>query len=108
MSAHFADQLRARPGTIVLSPGATPRLTIRVQSLEAYDTVRIDAPAAEPVVHVKVAALAALDPTAAYPDEFVVKHRGVEILDEALGLSASGIPDGAIISISHRRRRPVR
>ena len=108
MSTPFADQLRARPGTIVLSPGATPRLTIRVQSLEQYDVVRIDAPADESVVNVKVAALAVLDPVAAFHDDFVVKHRGVEMLDERVSLTAAGIPDGAIISVSHRRRRPVR
>ena len=108
MSRSFADGLRARPGTIVLSPDGTPRVTIRVQSLEGYDAVRVEAPADEPVVGVKVAALAALDPVAAFHAEFVVKHRGVEILDETLGLSGAGIPDGAILSVSHRRRRPVR
>lgn len=108
MSTRFADQLRARPGTIVVSPEGTPRMTIRVQSLEAYDAVRIDAPASEPVVAIKVAALAALDPMASFHDEFVVKHGGVEILDESVSLSAAGIPDGAIISVAHRRRRPVR
>ena len=108
MSHHFADALRARPGTIVLAPDGSPRVTLRVQSLEAYDAIRVEAPAHAPVVSVKVAALAALDPAAVFHDEFVVKHRGVEILDETLGLSAAGIPDGAIISVSHRRRRPVR
>jgi hypothetical protein len=108
MSANFAGQLRARPGTIRLPSDEGPRVTIRVQLLEAYDAVRVEAGANAAVVEVKVAALAELDPAAPFHDEFVVKHRGVEILDEALGLAAAGIPDGAIISVSHRRRRPVR
>ena len=108
MSAQFTDQLRARASTIVLAPGAGSRLSVRVQLLESYDTVRIDAPADATVLSLKVAALAVLEPGVTACDDFVVKHRGVEVLDESQELAAAGIPDRTILSVSHRRRRAVR
>ena len=108
MSADFPDSLRTHGDPIVLAPGATPRTTVRVQLLEAWDAVLVDAPVNEPVLAVKVAALAVLDPTADFHDDFVVKHRGVEVRDESCGLADAGIPLHATLSISHRRRRPVR
>lgn len=107
MSAPFTDQLRARAGTITI-PGDGARLTVRVQYLEGWDAVRVDAPATTSVLGVKTAALAVLEPGVPVTDDFVVKHRGVELLDERLALAAAGIPDHGILSVSHRRRRPVR
>jgi hypothetical protein len=40
--------------------------------------------------------------------DFVMKFRGWDILDEASPLSELGIDDGAILLLTHRRRRPVR
>ncbi len=108
MSADFPDNLRTRGAPIVLAPDATPRTTVRVQLLESWDAVLVDCPANEPVVAVKVAALAVLDPAADFHDDFVVKHRGVEVRDESCGLADAQIPVHATISLSHRRRRPVR
>ena len=108
MSRPFPDVLRVRAQAVVVTPGAEPRQSLRVQLLEAWDTVLIDAPCAEPVAGVKVAALAALDPTAAFHEDYVVKYLGVEVRDESQGLAAAGIPPHATLSISHRRRRPVR
>ena len=108
MSVDFPDDLRTQGNPIVLAPGATPRLTVRVQLLEAWDAVLVDCPVNEPVVAVKVAALAVLDPAADFHDDFVVKHRGVEVRDESRGLADADIPPHATLSISHRRRRPVR
>jgi hypothetical protein len=80
---------------------------VRVEVPEVWDVVRIDAPPSEPVLAVKVAALAALEPRgdqAAY----VIKLRGFEVLDESLSLAACGAIDGSIFLLTHRRRRPVR
>ncbi|MBI3791071.1 MAG: hypothetical protein HY275_09340 [Gemmatimonadetes bacterium] len=107
MSRPFPDALRARPGTISVGDGLGERVTIRVQLLEAWDAVLIEASPNEPVVAVKVAALAALDPSADFHDDFVVKHLGVEVRDESQGLAQAGIPPHATLSLSHRRRRPV-
>ena len=108
MSGDFPDNLRTHGAPIVVAPGGSPRVTVRVQLLEAWEAVLVDAPANEPVVAIKVAALAVLDPSADFHDDFVVKHRGVEVRDESCGLADAGIPAHATISISHRRRTPVR
>ena len=105
----FVAGLRTRRDEIVLGPAdAAPRWTVRVQVAEVWDAVRVSAPAAEPVAHVKVAALAALLPDARHHEDFVMKLGGVEVLDEGAALSASGAEDGSIFLVTHRRRRPVR
>jgi len=56
----FVAQLRSRPGVIRLGADGQPRITIRVQLAEAWDTVRVETPPTEPVGAVKAEALAAL------------------------------------------------
>jgi hypothetical protein len=75
---------------------------------EVWDTVRIDAPASEPVLSVKVAALRALFPDGEFHEDFVLKRNGFEVLDETASLRETGAVDGTIFLVTHRRRRPVR
>jgi hypothetical protein len=42
------------------------------------------------------------------PDEYVVKFRGAEMLDESVSLKDVGIPPNAALIVLPRRRRPVR
>jgi hypothetical protein len=100
--------LRARPHTLDLAAPDEDALTIRVQLLEAWDAIRVRVAADEPVVSVKVRALEALDPSAEFHDAFVVKHRGIEILDEGESLAQAGVVNGATLLIMSRRRRPTR
>jgi hypothetical protein len=105
----FVTTLRARPGELRLgADDAAPRWTVRVQVAEVWDAVRVSAPAAEPVLAVKVAALEALLPDAAYHDDYVLKLGGVEVLDENAPLADAGARDGSIFLLTHRRRRPIR
>jgi hypothetical protein len=83
-------------------------LHIRVQVADLWDSVRVDAPPTEPVLSVKRAALAALYPDGADPDELVVRLHGFEILDESRSLTEAGVRDGSILLLVARRRRPVR
>ena len=111
MSAPFVTTLRARPGEIRLggaTDGAAGQLTVRVQMPEVWDVVRIVVSPNEPVLAVKVRALEALFPEALMHEDFVLKLRGWEILDEAASLAAAGVIDGSILLLTHRRRRPVR
>lgn len=105
----FVNSLRARPG--VISVGDTSGGTVlhlRVEMPEVWDTVRIDAPANEPVLAVKVHALQALCPGALFHDDYVIKLRGIEVLDESVSLQAAGARDGSIFLVTRRHRRPVR
>src|SRR5689334_3992203 len=109
MSDLFVSQLRARTSTIRLTPtGTSSTVTIRVEMPEVWDAVRIVASAREPLLTIKVRALEALFPEAEMHSDFVMKFRGWDILDEASPLSELGIDDGAILLLTHRRRRPVR
>ena len=108
MTVPFVAQLRSRPGVVRLGTDGQPRITLRVQLAEAWDTVRVDTPPSEPVAAVKAEALAALQPNADPPDAFVVKLNGFEILDENVSVAESGASNGSTFLLSYRRRRPVR
>jgi hypothetical protein len=108
MSARpFVSQLRARQEPIRLGAPGEPTITIRVQLLEAWDAVLVEVPPSEPVLTVKVRALEALRPETEYHDEFVVKLRGFEVLDENASLADAGVRDGSTLLVTSRRRRPV-
>jgi len=112
MTAPFVVQLRSRPGVSVLAQrgddteGET--LHLRVEMPEVWDVARIDASPGEPVLAVKVHALAALYPKARSHEDFVIKLRGIEIFDESASVADAGARDGSIFLLTHRRRRPVR
>ena len=108
MTAPFVAQLRSRPGVIRLGADGQPRITIRVQLAEAWDTVRIETAPTEPVGVVKAEALAALRPNREPADAFVVKLNGFEVLDENVSVADSGATNGSTFLLSYRRRRPVR
>ena len=106
--APFVAGLRSRPSTIRLAAEGTAAITIRVEMPEVWDVVRIVVAPTEPVIAVKARALEALFPEAAMHEDFVIKLRGWEILDEGASLTDAGIIDGSILLLTHRRRRPVR
>lgn len=106
--APFVAQIRSRPGVIRIAEPGQETITIRVQVLEVWDTVRVEVSPAEPVLTVKVRALEALYPEAEYHDDFVVKINGFEVLDENASVESSGAVDGSTYLIAHRRRRPIR
>jgi hypothetical protein len=108
VSAPFSAQLRARPDAIEIGPADGERWTVRVQVAEAWDAVRVVAPPTTAVLDVKRRALDVLRPDAAYPDDFVVKLRGIEVPDESASLADAGAADGSIFLVMYRRRRPVR
>lgn len=108
MSAPFVTTLRSRPSTIRLAPDGSDAITIRVEMPEVWDVVAVEVAQHEPVVLVKQRALEALFPEAHMHQDFVVKLRGWEILDESASLADSGVLDGSILLLTHRRRRAVR
>ena len=74
---------------------------------DAWDEVPLDLPPAASVADLKRAALEATKVNRD-PDEYVIKFRGFELLDESRSLVDAGlVPNGALIVLP-RRRRPVR
>jgi hypothetical protein len=104
----FVTGLRSRPGTIDLSRRGEPSITIRVEVPDVWDVVRLTASLNEPVVTVKRAVLDAVGVDTSMPEEFVMKLRGWEVLDESAPLTEAGAIDGSIFLLTYRRRRPVR
>ncbi|MDF2774422.1 MAG: hypothetical protein K0S86_3922 [Geminicoccaceae bacterium] len=108
MTAPFVTQLRARPGVLRLGDNGEGRITVRVQSPEVWDLVRVEAPPGESVLSVKAAALNALMPDGGPTHAFVMKLNGFEVLDEGASLTDAGAKDGSTFLLTYRRRRPVR
>jgi hypothetical protein len=108
MTQPFVTQLRARQNTIRLAPEGAAFITIRVEMPEVWDVVRIETSPNEGVLTVKRRALDALYPGVERHEEFVLKFRGWEILDESATLADAGLTDGSILLLTYRSKRPVR
>ena len=104
MSA-FVNTLRARADVLALG-GADP-MTVRVQVLDAWDTVAVSAGALTTVRAVKEAALTELGAAGDVAADFVMKLRGVEVRDESRSLADDGARDGSTYVLMRRRRRAV-
>jgi hypothetical protein len=103
----FVAQLRTGPEVLRIGDGSQPSIAIRVEVPEVWDAVRVETPASEPVLAVKLRALDVL-----YPDadaqEFLIKLNGLEVRDENASIGAIGAKNGSTLLLTFRRRRPVR
>ncbi len=108
MSAAFVATVRARPGTIRLAPEGAPAMTVRVEMPEVWDVVRFAVAPTTSALELKLRALEELLPTAEHPEDFVLKLRGWEVLDEGAPLPEVGVRDGSILLLTSRRKKPVR
>jgi hypothetical protein len=105
--APFVLGVRTRRPPLVVGPAAAASLHLRVEIAELWDVVRVTAAPSASVGDVKRAALAEALP-GSDPDGYVMKLRGIEVLDEGASLDDAGAIDGSIFLLMHRRRRPVR
>ncbi len=103
----FVAELRTRDGALRIGNG-TPTMAVRVESAEVWDAVVVETNPSVAVSELKRTAVAALLGTKAIPDDFVLKLRGFEVLNEDVTLAESGAVDGSIYLVAYRRRRPVR
>lgn len=108
MTTPFVNELRTSDEVIRVGGGNGSVLHLRVQAAELWDTLRVDAPGSGSVMSVKTAALDAFLPLGYNANEFVVKLRGFEIIDENRSLESTGVKDGSTLLLSRRRRRPVK
>jgi hypothetical protein len=74
---------------------------------DAWDQVEITVSGAMSVKELKQKALG-MTHTGKSPDEYAVKFRGAELLDEAQTLTQAGVVPKASLIVVPRRRRPVR
>lgn len=83
-------------------------LHLRAQVASIWDAIRIDAAPDATIREAKLAALDRLVPDSFPADQYVVKLRGFEVLDENLTVTDAGAKEGSIFLILDRRRRPIR
>lgn len=107
MSVPFPSSLRARE-TVRLADAGAPVVTVRVQMPETWDVVRFDAPPTASVRTLKLQALDRLDPDALFPEDYVMKLCGWEVLDESACIADVGAVNGSTFLLTYSRRRPVR
>ena len=88
----FVTALRSRPGIIRVGDGAA-RMTVRVQLEERWETLAFDTASESPVLALKHAALAHFGQADVPAEDFVLKLRGVEILDEQESLASATARD---------------
>jgi hypothetical protein len=108
MTAPFVTELRTSDEVVKVGGTDGDTLHLRVQVAELWDTLRIDASPMTSVEAVKKAALGRFFPDGESLEDFVVKLRGFEILDESSTLATSGAKDGSTLLVARRRRRPVK
>lgn len=107
-AAPFVAQLRSRGDALRLAPDGADTITIRIEMPEVWDTIRAEVSPDQQVQLLKTRALAELFPAGESPDDFVLKLRGWEVLDETVSIATAGAVDGSIFLLTYRRRRPVR
>lgn len=108
MSAPFVTQLRTRRAPVALAQPGPGSITFRVEAVELWDTVRVVAHPDTSVTDVKQRVVAEFFPGHEYVEDFVLKLRGWEMLDERSPLAQAGVVNGSILLLAYRRRRPVR
>ncbi len=108
MSPTFVSQLRTGRRTIALAQPGAGTITIRVEASDLWETVLVTAKSDATVAQVKQRVVAELFPGDARADDFVLKLRGWEMLNERASLADAGVVDGSILLLACRRRRAVR
>lgn len=105
----FPNTLRVRPEIVTLAPeGAGTTWMVRVQAAEAWDAVRVECTPDTSVRAVKQAAMALLLPDVAHHEQYLVKLRGAEIVNEGTSVQQAGVLPASTLLVTSRRRRPLR
>ena len=107
MSAALVGELRSRRPTLQLASGPGS-ITVRVQVADLWDAVRVVTHPDIAISELKQRVVNEFFPGHEYLDDFVLKLRGWEMLDEQQSIKAGGMVDGSIVLLARRRRRAVR
>ncbi len=106
--SEVVSTLRSRPGLLAIGAGAPNAITVRVQMPELWDTIAVLCAENTTVIALKRAALEAFGERHHPIEDYVLKLRGFEVLDEAAPVTVAGAREGSTFLLTYRRRRPVR
>ena len=106
--AALVSSLRARDGILALGSAEAAAFTVRVQMPELWDVLAVRCASDTSVLALKKAALEAFGEHAHPAEDYVMKLRGFEVLDESAPVPVAGARDGSTFLLTYRRRRPVR
>jgi len=106
--ATVVNGLRARPGLLALGPNDPSAITVRVEMSDLWDTLAVKCASDTSVLALKKAALEAFGQRLHPAEEYVLKLRGFEVLDENAPVTVAGARDGSTFLLAYRYRRPVR
>lgn len=104
----LVNGLRARPGVLALGQDGPGAITVRVQIPELWDAITVRCAEGTTCLALKHAVLAAFGEFNDLADEYVLKLRGFEVLDEQAPVTVAGARDGSTFLLSFRLKRPVR
>lgn len=93
---------------LTLGADAPDAITVRVQLSELWDTIAARCAKDTSVLALKLAALDAFEQHQYPVEDYVMKLRGFEVLDEGAPVEVAGAREGSTFHLSYRRRRPVR
>jgi hypothetical protein len=82
-------------------------IPVRVMVQDVWDAVELELQPSASVAEVKERALA-LTHAPGRPEDFQVKFRGAQVLDEQRSLAEAGVVAKSSLIVIPRRRRPVR
>ena len=92
----------------VLSFGVPGAITVRVQIPELWDAITVRCAEGTSCRALKQAVLDAFGEHHHAADEYVLKLRGFEVLDDHVPVTVAGARDGSTFLLSFRLKRPVR
>jgi hypothetical protein len=104
----LVNRLRSRPGLLTLGPDGPGAITVRVQVPELWDAITVRCAEGTSCLALKQAALDAFGEHHHPVDEYVLKLRGFEVLDERAPVTDAGAREGSTFLLTYRLRRPVR
>lgn len=100
--------LRARPGVLALGQEGAGAITVRVQVPELWDAIAVRCGEGTSCRALKQAVLEAFGEHHHPAEDYVLKLRGFEVLDESAPVTVAGARDGSTFLLTYRLRRPVR
>ncbi len=108
--ATVVNSLRAPEGVLAIGDvTASPTvITMKVTMSDLWETIAVRCEGDTPVSALKRAALEAFNQPTHYAEDYVLKLRGFEVLDETAPVTVAGAREGSTFLLAHRRRRPVR